>query len=297
MLGWTNKIPSKITCLVEQAQHHNLPPGIVINRCAATTKVRSMQVILIDTTTQNVWILQPLLAAELFIMDQIDKMEHRANMERKGDNINILFSPVTPNTIRVQSVQVEVTQSNITPPTSSDKPSFSPRPNTNTVDFDFYAEINCPPFKLNMGTNAKMTCDQQSQFLNLIHDHPEVFSLHDKDLGFCDKIKHTIPTTLDKPVYYKALQAVHSSNWFSSFDLVQGYLQLMMAESNKKTAFRGSSVGLYEFTQMPFGLLNAGSGFCCLMEQCLGDQKFVSLLLYLDDICIFALQLMTCWTE
>ena len=39
---------------------------------------------------------------------------------------------------------------------------------------------------------------------------------------------------------------------------------------------------------MPFGLLNAGSSFCHLMEQCLGDQQFVTLLLYLDDICIFA---------
>ena len=34
--------------------------------------------------------------------------------------------------------------------------------------------------------------------------------------------------------------------------------------------------------------LNAGSSFCRLMDQCLGDQQFVMLLLYLDDICIFA---------
>ena len=87
----------------------------------------------------------------------------------------------------------------------------------------------------------------------------------------------------------EALQAVHSSNWFSSFDLAQGYLQLAMEESNiKKTAFRASSMGLYEFTCMPFRLSNAGSSFCHLMEQCLGDQQFVTLLLYLDDICIFA---------
>ena len=87
----------------------------------------------------------------------------------------------------------------------------------------------------------------------------------------------------------KALQAVHSSNWFSSFDLAQGYLQLAMEESDiKKTAFRAGSMGLYEFTHMPFGLLNAGPSFCHLMEQCLGDQKFVTLLLYLDDTCIFA---------
>ena len=62
-----------------------------------------------------------------------------------------------------------------------------------------------------------------------------------------------------------------------------------MEESDiKKTAFRAGSMGLYEFTCMPFGLLNTGSSFCCLMEQCLGDQQFVTLLLYLDDICIFA---------
>ena len=55
----------------------------------------------------------------------------------------------------------------------------------------------------------------------------------------------------------------------------------------KKTAFRASSMGLYELTPMPLGLSNAGSSFCCLMEQCLGDHQFVTLLLYLDDICIF----------
>ena len=69
----------------------------------------------------------------------------------------------------------------------------------------------------------------------------------------------------------------------------QGYLQLAMAEDDiKKTAFRAGSSGLYKFTCMPFGLSNAGSSFCRLMEQCLGDQQFVTLLLYLDDICIFA---------
>ena len=62
-----------------------------------------------------------------------------------------------------------------------------------------------------------------------------------------------------------------------------------MAEDDiKKTAFRTGSSGLYDFTCMPFGLSNAGSSFCRVMEQCLGDQQFVTLLLYLDDICILA---------
>ena len=91
------------------------------------------------------------------------------------------------------------------------------------------------------------------------------------------------------PQIDEALQAVHSSNWFTSFDLAQGYLQLAMEDKDiKKKAFRAESSGLYEFTHMPFGLSNAGSSFCHLMEQCLGDQQFVTLLLYLDDIYIFS---------
>ena len=52
--------------------------------------------------------------------------------------------------------------------------------------------------------------------------------------------------------------------------------------------FCAGSSGLYEFTCMPFGLTNAGASFCRLMEMCIGDQQYVMLLFYLDDICIFA---------
>ena len=55
-----------------------------------------------------------------------------------------------------------------------------------------------------------------------------------------------------------------------------------------KTAFHAGSSGLYEFTHMPFGFSNAGASFCCLMEMCLGDQQYLTLLFYLNDICIFS---------
>ena len=318
-----------------------------------------MPVILINTNKQNVWLWQPLLAAELYTAEY-HPIEHRVDMEVEGDVAKVSFLPVVPNTIRVQVEQVEATSTDTATPDPQEKPVFGPRPNTQSADFDFEAEVKRLPFKLNLGDEANLTHVQQSRFIDLIYDHPEVFSLHDEDLGFCNQIRHTIPTTMDKPVYLahctippqlqgevqkcldtwlqqgiirpsqspyasqvvivwkktgeiclcvdyhklnsimvrdafplpridEALQAVHSSNWFSSFDLAQGYLQLAMEESNiKKTAFRADSTGLYEFTRMPFGLSNAGSSFCHLMEQCLGDQQFVTLLLYLDDICIFA---------
>ena len=91
------------------------------------------------------------------------------------------------------------------------------------------------------------------------------------------------------PRVEEALQAVQAAVWFSSFNLAQGYLQMAMEEADiLKTAFRTGSSSLYEFTCMPFGLTNAGASFCHLMEMCIGDQQYVTLLFYLDDICIFA---------
>ena len=91
------------------------------------------------------------------------------------------------------------------------------------------------------------------------------------------------------PRIEEALQAVQAAVWFTSFDLAQGYLQMAMEEADiPKTAFRVGSSSLFEFTCMPFGLTNAGASFCRLMEMVIGDQQFVTLLFYLDDICIFA---------
>ena len=214
------------------------------------------------------------------------------------------------------------------------------------------------PFEFNIG-DAPLTHEQQVHLIDVIYDHTEVFSLFDGDLGFCDILKHSIPTTTDKPVYLphwqipvqlqsevrkclnnwlkqgiirlskspyasqlvivrkktgkirlcvnfrrlnaisicdlfplprveEALQAVQAAVWFSSFDLAQGYLQMAMEEEDiLQTAFHAGSSGLYKFTRMPFGLTNTGASFCRLMEMCIGDQQYVTLLFYLDDICIF----------
>ena len=128
-------------------------------------------------------------------------VQQRADIEIKGNDVNISFLPVVPDTITVQSEWVETTPSDISPPDSSERPVFGPRPDTQATDFDFQAEMQCLPFKLNLGEEAKITHIQQGWFTDLIYDHPEVFSLHDEDLGFCDWIRHTIPITMDRPVY------------------------------------------------------------------------------------------------
>ena len=99
----------------------------------------------------------------------------------------------------------------------------------------------------------------------------------------------TIHDSFPLPRIEEALQAVKAAVWFTSFNLAQGYLQLAMDEVDiHKTVFRAGSSGLYKFTCMPFGLSNAGASFCWLMEMCLGDQQYITLLFYLDDICVFS---------
>ena len=99
-------------CLVEQAEHHNLPLDIVVNRCVTKVKERSVSVILINTTKGNIWLQHPLLAAELYTAEY-HPVKHRVDMEIKGDDVNISFLPVVPDTIRVQLEQVESTPTDI----------------------------------------------------------------------------------------------------------------------------------------------------------------------------------------
>ena len=53
------------TCLIEQDAHSNLPFGLIVNRCLAHAKAKLLPIILVNTSSENVWIRQPLLAAEL----------------------------------------------------------------------------------------------------------------------------------------------------------------------------------------------------------------------------------------
>ena len=104
-----------------------------------------MPVILINTNKQNVWLWQPLLAAELYTVEY-HPVEHQADIEVQGDVANISFLPVVPNTIRVQLGQVESTSTDTSTPNPEEKPVFGPRPDTQSADFDFEAEIKLAAF-------------------------------------------------------------------------------------------------------------------------------------------------------
>jgi transposase InsO family protein len=91
------------------------------------------------------------------------------------------------------------------------------------------------------------------------------------------------------PHIEQSFDALTGAKFFSSMDLVQGYLQCAMHEEDiHKTAFRPGTGGIYEYLRMPFGLSNGPASFQRLMEICLGDQNYQTLLLFLDDILVYS---------
>ena len=91
------------------------------------------------------------------------------------------------------------------------------------------------------------------------------------------------------PFIDEALEAISQSKYFSSIDLAQGYYQVAIEPDDiPKTAFSVGIDGLFEYLRMPFGLCNSPSNFQRLMEACLGEVNLDLLLIYLDDILVFA---------
>ena len=100
--------------------------------------------------------------------------------------------------------------------------------------------------------------------------------------------KVTIKDAYPIPRIDDSLDALGGSKWFSTLDLASGYWQVELDEdAKKKSAFvvRG---GLYCWNVMPFGLTNAPSTFERLMERVLSGLHWQILLVYLDDIIVYA---------
>ena len=226
LVGTAKGVPHKGNFMMEGTQDRNLPSGVAVNNTyVQPTKSGRITVCLQNTNDHNVWIRQPLYAGDLWDVDKEDwEYEPVLVKDAETNNITVKFQQVPLEHIREEifsqaaemfgpdktdkdkETETKEKEKESDPqPASEDnankeQPKFGPRPDTSSTDFDFKSELDRLPFTINIG-EAPLSREQQSRFIDLIYDYKEVFSLYDGDLGFCDALKHSIPTTTDKPVY------------------------------------------------------------------------------------------------
>ena len=98
----------------------------------------------------------------------------------------------------------------------------------------------------------------------------------------CASVKDAYPL----PRIDDSLDALNGGRYFCTMDLMSGFWQIKMnPKDQEKTAF-STSIGLYEFKAMPFGLVNAPATFERLMETVLRGLQWEECLVYMDDIIV-----------
>ena len=113
--GKISKVNNKGSYMLETAAHANLPSGIVVNCSYDTPKSGRMSVILVNTTNRNIWIRQPLLAADIYEVE-LHPWQYHTNLNREGNDIKINFQLTIPPEIEydLQCNQVEAEERSAT---------------------------------------------------------------------------------------------------------------------------------------------------------------------------------------
>ncbi|CAM4516070.1 unnamed protein product [Leuciscus chuanchicus] len=84
-----------------------------------------------------------------------------------------------------------------------------------------------------------------------------------------------------------ALSSLGGNCYFSTMDLTSGFYNIPIHEDDRNYTACTTPVGLYEYNRMAQGLCNSPATFSRMMTSIFGDQNFLSLLCYLDDLLVF----------
>lgn len=96
--------------------------------------------------------------------------------------------------------------------------------------------------------------------------------------------KKTVKNSFPMPVIDDQLDRLSDKVYFTSLDLKSGYYQIPMAEGSKHLTAFVTPDGHYEYTRMPFGLVNAPAVFQHMINKALGKDRYDLAIPYMDDL-------------
>lgn len=96
--------------------------------------------------------------------------------------------------------------------------------------------------------------------------------------------KKTIKDSYPMPVIDDQLDRLSGNSWFTSLDLASGYYQIPVSEQSRQFTAFVTPDGHYEYTRMPFGIVNAPAVFQSMINKALGPRRFELAVPYLDDL-------------
>lgn len=112
------------------------------------------------------------------------------------------------------------------------------------------------------------------------------------DLRICTDFrwlnKRTLKDAHPLPHQADCLAALGGNCLFSTMDLTSGFYNMPLHEDDRKYSAFTTPMGLYEYNRLPQGLCNSPGSFMRMMTSIFGDQNYLSLLCYLDDLLVFA---------
>ena len=115
----------------------------------------------------------------------------------------------------------------------------------------------------------------------------------DGTLRFCIDFRQlnacTKKDSYSLPKCPNTVESLVGACYFSTMDLKSGFWQVKVSEESRQyTAFTVSSMGVYEFLRMPYGLCNPPATFQHLMQNCLGELNLLFAMVYLDNMIVYS---------
>ncbi|SAL99498.1 hypothetical protein [Absidia glauca] len=180
---------------------------------------------------------------------------------------------------------------------------------TNSVTLRQGCHQQVIPLKVPTSVNSLATTHQDLAIREVINRHASIIPENTKRPSVTHLMKFTFDLLPDtQPIFIPprrmhptlqasldqeleslyALTSLGSASIFSKLDLASGYWQIPVHEDHMDKTTLSSRSGLYQFTVMPFGLVNAPAFFQVLMMKTLGSLNWSCCIAYMDDIIIYS---------